>query len=102
MKIIKNISEQIEEETEGALWYAEEAVRVADEHPSLAKTLHTIAEEELRHVDMLHGEVVKLIEAHRREHGEPPAAMKAVYDYLHKKQIENVAEVRNYLTQFRG
>ena len=102
MKIIKEISEQIEEEVEGALWYAKEAVMISHDHPGFAKTLHTIAEEELHHVDLLHGEVVKLIEAHRREHGEPPAAMMAVYEYLHKKQIDKVAEVKAVLEQYRG
>jgi ferritin len=102
MKIIKKISEQIDEEIEGALWYAEEALMTAHEHPSLAKTLYSISEQELHHVDMLHEEVVKLIESHRREHGEPPAAMMAVYDYLHKKQIENVAKVKHYLEQFKA
>ena len=101
MKIIKEISEQIEEEVEGALWYAKQAVMISHDHPGLAKTLHTIAEEELHHVDMLHGEVVKLIDAHRREQGEPPASMMAVYEYLHKKQIDKVAEVKAVLEQFR-
>jgi hypothetical protein len=102
MKIIKEISEQIEEEVEGALWYAKEAVMISHDHPGLAKTLHTIAGEELHHVDLLHGEVVKLIEAYRREHGDPPVAMMAVYEYLHKKQIDKVAEVKAVLEQYRG
>jgi ferritin len=102
MKIIKEISEQIEEEVEGALWYAKEALLTEDEYPGLAKTLHSIAEQELHHVDMLHAEVVKLIEAHRKEHGEPPAPMMAVYEYLHKKQIDKVAEAKAIMSQYRG
>lgn len=101
MKIIREISEQIEEEVEGALWYAKEALLFANDYPELAKTLHSISEEELRHVNMLHDEVVKIIGRYRKEHGDPPAAMMAVYEYLHKKQIDKVAEVRAVLEQYR-
>ena len=101
MKLIKELSEQIEEELEGAEWYAKKALAYRTDHPELARTLHDIAEQEMRHVDLLHGEVVKIIEEHRKRYGEPPAPMKAVYDYLHEKQIEEANEVRMYLAQYR-
>ena len=102
MKIIEKISEQIEEEIEGAEWYAKKALKYREEFPTLAKTLYDISTDEMRHVDLLHGEVVKLIETYRKQNGDPPAAMAAVYDYLHGKQIEKANEVKMYQDQYRG
>ena len=102
MKIIEDISEQIEEELEGAEWYSKEALKFRDEFPTLAKTLYDISVDEMKHVDLLHSEVVKLIEEHRKNHGEPPEAMKAVYNYLHVKQIEKANEIKMYQNQYRG
>jgi hypothetical protein len=101
MKIIKTISEQIEDEIDGAEEYAEDALRLKDEYPDLAHVYHEIAIQELRHVELLHGEIVKLIELHRRTKGEPPAAMLAVYDYMHGRMIERDTEVRIMLDRFK-
>lgn len=102
MKQIKKLSEMIEEELDGAEEYAKAALMHKSDNPNLAKTFYDIANEEMRHVDMLHGEVVRMIENHKREHGAPPMAMQAVYDYLHERQIEEAKEVRMYLAEFRG
>ena len=101
MTIIKKISEMIEDELEGAEHYAKCALKYRDENPTLAKTMYDIATDEMRHVDLLHGEVVRLIEGYRKKSGEPPAAMMAVYEYLHEKQIEESNEVKMYLAQYR-
>ena len=101
MKLIQQLSEMIEEEVEGACEYAKEALKHKEDDPALAKTFYDIAGVELEHVSMLHKQVVRIIEEHRREHGEPPVAMIAVYDYLHNKQIEKVAKVKNYLAMYR-
>ena len=102
MEIIKKISKQIEEELEGAEMYAKCALKYREENPTLAKTFFDISMDEMKHVDLLHGEVVKLIERHRATKGEPPAAMMAVYEYLHEKQIEEANEVKMYQSQYRG
>ena len=51
---------------------------------------------------ILHNEVVRLIEKHRKEHGEPPPAMQAVYDYLHEKQIEKAQEAKNFQAMYKN
>ena len=101
-KTIKRISERIEDQLDCAKKDAKSAVYYKYEDPALAKVYAEIATDEMRHVNMLHEEVVKAIEAYRKKEGEPPAAMLAVYDYLHNKQIEKANEVKNYLAQYRG
>lgn len=96
MKIIQKLSDMIEDEIEGAMCYAKKANEWKGEHQKLANALYELSQEELGHIMRLHDEVVRLIEEYRREKGEPPAAMLAVYEYLHKKHIEKVQEIKNY------
>jgi rubrerythrin len=102
MKIIKTISEMIEDELEGAEEYAKLAVEWKHQNPMLAKVFYDISNQEMTHVNLLHGEVVKLIEQHRKEKGEPPAAMLAVYEYMHGRHIEEANKVKMYHAQYRG
>ena len=94
------MSEMIMDEAEGAECYAKKALMYKEERPSIAKMFYTLANEELEHVNMLHTAVVGLIEEYREKEGKPPEAMKAVYDYLHEKQIEKVAEVKAMLAKY--
>ena len=96
MKIIRELEELIEEEVHDVKKYAKMATELKHEYPGLSQVLYAISTQEDGHQNMLHAEVVKLIEAHRKEHGEPPAAMMAVYDYVHKKHIDKLAEARRY------
>jgi hypothetical protein len=101
MKIIKELEEMIEDEIHDVKKYAKMAAEVKDEHPTLAQALYTISTQEDTHQAMLHNEVVKIIEEHRRLHGEPPAAMMAVYEYVHKKHIDALAEARTYQDMYK-
>lgn len=102
MKLIKELEELIEDEVHDVKKYAKMAVELKAEHPQLAQVLYTISAQEEGHQQMLHGEVVRIIEQYRREHGEPPAAMMAVYDYVHKKHIERMAEAKRYQEMYRS
>jgi ferritin len=101
MKIIQILSEHIEEELEDAEEYIEMSLRYKDEFPMVAKTFYELSLQEMNHMEMLHNDVKDLIEKHRREHGEPPAAMMAVYEYLHKKDIEKANKIKLYQAQYR-
>lgn len=96
MKLIKELEELIEDEIGDVKKYAQMAAELKAEHLGLAQVLYTISTQEEAHQAAIHTEVVKLIEEHRRSHGEPPAAMMAVYDYIHKRHIEKMAEARRF------
>lgn len=96
MKLIKELEELIEDEIGDVKKYAQMAAELKAEHPGLAQVLYTISTQEEAHQAAIHTEVVKLIEEHRRSHGEPPATMMAVYDYIHKRHIEKMAEARRF------
>jgi len=94
LKIIKCLSDFIHEEIHDAEKYIKKALAIREEYPEAAEVLNLLSTEELKHMQMLHNQVVKIIENYRKEKGEPPAAMLAVYDYLHEKFIEETKEVR--------
>lgn len=102
MKLIQTLEELIEDEIEDVEKYAKMAAELKATHPGLAQALYTISTQEDTHQAALHTEVVKLIEEHKRTHGAPPAAMQAVYDYLHKRHIEKLAEARRYQEVYKN
>ena len=101
MELIKKLADMIDEELEGAENYAKCAIKHKETRPELAQTFYTISVEEMQHVDKLHKQVVRIIEMYRKEHGDPPAAMQAVYDYVHERQIERANKVTMLHTQFK-
>ena len=64
------------------------------DYPEVAEVLNMLSAEEMKHMQMLHNQVVKIIENYRKTNGEPPASMLAIYDYLHEKFIDEAKEVK--------
>ena len=97
MVLIRKLSSMIEDEISGAEEYAKLALEYRDTRPELARLFHSLAETEMEHMNKLHKAVAEIIEEYRKENGEPPASMLAVYDYLHQRHIEEAAEVKRLL-----
>ena len=102
MKLIQMLCEMVDDEIADAHKYAKCALEYKDTHPNLSKVFFDLSAAEMQHMTMLHTEVTKLIEKYRQEKGEPPEGMKAVYDYLHRKQIDKAAEVKTLQGMYRG
>ena len=102
MKIIEKLSEKIAEEIHDAKVYAKMALEHREDYPDLANILHDLSQEEMGHMSRLHNAVAEIIEQYRKEKGDPPASMLAVYDYLHKQQIEKAAEVKTLQDMFNA
>lgn len=101
MKIIEQLSDYISEEITDARKYAKLARQYREERPSLAKTFYDLSMQELDHMAALHRQVVEIIGEYQRNHGDPPEKMRAVYDYLHKQQMDRSEEVRFIQQMYR-
>ena len=102
MKLIEKLSDMIEDEIDGAECYAKMAVKYKEERPELANLMYALSGEELGHMQKLHNMVVRIIEEYRKDKGEPPASMMAIYEYLHNKQIDEAREVKDLQALYRG
>ena len=102
MEQIKHLSEMIEDELRGAREYARCAVKHKDDNPTLAKTFFDLSTDEMRHMTLLHNEVVRMIDQYRKEHGKPPEAMLAVYNYLHERHIEQARKAKACQELYKG
>ena len=102
MKLIEQLSEYIDEEIEDAMKYIKCALAYKDENVSLAELYARLAEEEMKHMMLLHNQVVLIIEDYKRKNGEPPEAMKTVYDILHRRHIDKAAEAKAAIALYKG
>lgn len=102
MKIIEWLSEEIEDELHGAKCYAKKALELKESYPEIADGLWMMSNEEMKHMQTLHTMVTKVINDYREEKGEPPAAMLAVYNYLHEKAIDKAKDVKILQDMYRS
>ena len=92
----------IDEEINDAMKYAKCALTYKDENAALADMFIRLSEEEMKHMMTLHNQVVTIIEDYKRKNGEPPEAMKTVYDILHRRHIDKAAEAKAVISMYKG
>lgn len=102
MKIIKCLSDKIEEELEDAGEYIDLAMRWKAEEPETAELFYTLSTEEMGHMEKLHKAVTELISLYRSRVGEPPKEMQTLYDYLHEKHIKAATQIKVKQGMFRA
>ena len=101
MIIIEKLSEMIAEELNDAEKYVTEALQTKDTDKRLADVFFDLSGQEMEHAKMLHGEVTRLIEDYKSKNGAPPDSMLAVYNYLHKRQIDHAARIKAMQNMYR-
>ena len=101
MRIIRCLTDKIKEEIHDAEDYIDLAIRWKEEEPETAELFSELSEEELGHMERLHGAVTEKIREYREEHGDPPQIMLELYDELHKKQIEDTMRVKVKQAMFK-
>lgn len=94
MKQIKELVEHITEELEGAESYEKKALRYKTDDKALAEMYHNLATQEMGHIDMLHGQVVKYINAARAAGTEVPVGMQAIWDWEHDKMVDHSTRIK--------
>lgn len=99
MKIIKKMAKQMHEEIEGAETYAKLAVHYKTENPTMAKMYYDMANDEAKHADMIHAEVVKLIDK-QRAIAPPPQVMLDLWADEHAEYVEDYGKAKHMIAMF--
>ena len=100
MQVIMKLVEKIDDELEDAEKYIKCAYKTKDTYPTLAETYYKLSLEEMKHMTMLHDEVVKIINEYKKTN-EVPAGMQAVYDYEHEREIKWASKIKAKQDNFK-
>lgn len=95
MKIIKDMSEDIETTMDMAESNIKKAIQYKDEYPLVAKAYYAKSIALMDTIKGMHDGITALIKAYREQNGEPPVPMMAVYNYLHERHINQSVMIKN-------
>lgn len=94
MKIIKDMSEDIEKTLDMAECNIKKAVEYKIDYPTAAQAFYNKSVALMNTIKGSHDAIVALIESYRKEKGDPPKPMMSVYNYMHERQIEQAAAIK--------
>ena len=101
MKILKDLIEKADDTLEEIEWYAEKAMHYKAEHKQLADVYNKVADMHITIYDMLHKQMIDLIDEHKRMGHTPPPEMLAIWDYEHQKLIKRFAEAKILVDEYK-
>lgn len=101
MKILSKMISKANDTLDEIEWYAEKALHYKQDHKSVADVYNKIAEMHITIYDMLHKEMVGLIDEHKRMGHQPPPEMLAIWDYEHEKLIKEFAEAKTMVDEYK-
>lgn len=101
MVVIERLSELIDEELEDAEKYIKCAIK-HDLDAELSDIFLNLSKQEMHHVEMLHRQVIRLINEYKAEGKKVPEDMLRVYEYLHSKHIEKADAVKSLIETYTG
>ena len=102
MRIIKCLTQFIDEELGDAEKYAKKALELKEDYPELAESMFYLSGEELKHMTLLHNHAEKLISQLKDNPDPRTEGMKIAYELLHEQAIEKEKGVRILQGMFRG
>lgn len=101
MQIIKKISCMIDEEICDAEKYIKCALEYKDSASTIAEMFYSLSLDEIKHMDMLHKAVTRIISDVKESDDTRTEGMKIAYELLHEMAIDRVKEVRMLQSMFR-
>ena len=93
MKAIQIIIDHMDDTLEEAHSYYKDYVLFKDEFPKMSSLALEMANVHLNLYNKWHEVVVSMISDYKSKSGELPPTMKALYDYEHKKLVEEFDEL---------
>ena len=101
MKILTHLIEKAHDTMEEIEFYGEKAMIYKNEHKSLADTYNKIADMHITIYEMLHKEMVNLIDEKKRSGIVPPPEMLAIWNYEHEKLIKEFKEAKTLVEEYK-
>ena len=101
MLIIKDIITTMENRLDAAADAIKQALIYKDDNPDTAQRFYQDSIELLNMYQRHHDQIVLIINNYKKEKGEPPAPMLAVYNYLHEKAIDKMTNIHTLQETFK-
>ena len=101
MKILAKMIEKANDTLDEIEWYGEKALLLRDEHKSIADTYNKVADMHITIYDMLHKQMVDLVEQKKREEPQVPAEMLAIWNYEHERLIKEFKDAKILVEEYK-